>query len=63
MQVLKFGGTSVADASSIQQVIKIIADAGARDKTIVVASALSGVTNTLTKQAVWPPWEIRRIWS
>jgi len=27
----------------------IIADAGARDKTIVVASALSGVTNTLTE--------------
>ncbi len=49
MQVLKFGGTSVADASSIQQVMHIIADAGARDKTIVVASALSGVTNTLTE--------------
>ncbi len=49
MQVLKFGGTSVADASSIQQVMHSIADAGARDKTIVVASALSGVTNTLTE--------------
>lgn len=47
MQVLKFGGTSVADASSINQVMEIIKRSSARDKTIVVASALSGVTDTL----------------
>lgn len=47
MQVLKFGGTSVADASSINQVMEIIKISSARDKTIVVASALSGVTDTL----------------
>lgn len=47
MQVLKFGGTSVADASSINQAIEIIKRSSARDKTIVVASALGGVTDTL----------------
>ncbi|MDD2302726.1 MAG: aspartate kinase, partial [Eubacteriales bacterium] len=47
MQVLKFGGTSVADASSINQAIEIIKRSSARDKTIVVASALSGVTDVL----------------
>jgi bifunctional aspartokinase / homoserine dehydrogenase 1 len=47
MQVLKFGGTSVADASSIKQVMEIVKRSSARDKTIVVASALSGVTDAL----------------
>ncbi|NLA15618.1 MAG: bifunctional aspartate kinase/homoserine dehydrogenase I [Bacteroidales bacterium] len=48
MQVLKFGGSSVADASSIKQVVQIIKEASENDRTIVVISALSGVTNTLT---------------
>lgn len=47
MQVLKFGGSSVANASSIKQVIQIIKEASESDRTIVVISALSGVTNTL----------------
>lgn len=47
MQVLKFGGTSVADAYSIKQVMEIVKRSSARDKTIVVASALSGVTDAL----------------
>lgn len=49
MQILKFGGSSVADASSINQVMEIIRKASAKDRTIVVASALNGVTDTLIK--------------
>lgn len=47
MQVLKFGGSSVADASTITRVIDIVKQAVARDKTILVASAISGATDQL----------------
>lgn len=50
MQVLKFGGTSVANAQNIALVKDIVADSTA-DKTIVVVSALGGVTDTLLKAA------------
>ena len=49
MQVLKFGGTSVADASSMSQVVDIVTKAVDRDRTILVASAISGCTDTLIK--------------
>ncbi len=52
MQVLKFGGSSLANASAINQVMEIIRVASARDKTIVVASALSGVTDTLIRAGI-----------
>ncbi|GGG93254.1 aspartokinase [Polaribacter pacificus] len=45
MIVLKFGGTSVGTASSIQQVVKIITECSA--PKIVVLSAVSGTTNAL----------------
>ena len=45
MIVLKFGGTSVANASNIRQVKNIIA--GSKAKQLVVVSALGGVTDLL----------------
>lgn len=47
MQVLKFGGTSVASAGSMLQCSEIIENAVRRDRTIVVASAISGFTDAL----------------
>lgn len=47
MQVLKFGGTSVANAKNIKQVKEIIEQKIKNGKTIVVVSALSGTTDKL----------------
>jgi len=47
MQVLKFGGTSVANAENIRKVVSIVTDADKKDKTIVIVSALGGVTDLL----------------
>ncbi len=49
MQVLKFGGTSVGSLNSMLNVIDIIRKAGEIDKTVVIVSAFSGVTNNLLK--------------
>lgn len=50
MKVLKFGGTSVANANTISLVKNIIANQES-DKTIVVVSALGGITDLLLKTA------------
>jgi bifunctional aspartokinase / homoserine dehydrogenase 1 len=47
MLVMKFGGTSVGSASSIQQVRKIVKEALQKDKVILVVSAMSGTTDQL----------------
>jgi len=47
MQVLKFGGTSVANAENIQKVSAIVQQALKKDKAIVVVSALGGITDIL----------------
>lgn len=47
MQVLKFGGTSVANAENINKVIAIVQQVMQRGKTIVVVSALGGTTDSL----------------
>ena len=47
MQVLKFGGSSVKNAANINKVIAIIKDKIKGDKTIVVVSALGGITDLL----------------
>jgi aspartokinase/homoserine dehydrogenase 1 len=47
MQVLKFGGTSVANAENINKVAGIIKTALLKDQTIVVVSAFGGVTDML----------------
>ncbi len=51
MQVLKFGGTSVANSDNIGKVIAIVKEAIKKDKTIVVVSALGGVTDLLLQAA------------
>jgi len=50
MQVLKFGGTSVANSKNISLVKAIVSESVAK-KTIVVVSALGGVTDMLLKSA------------
>ncbi len=51
MQVLKFGGTSVANAENINKAIAIVEQAARKEKTIVVVSALGGITDTLLQCA------------
>ena len=49
MQVLKFGGTSVANAANMSQCVKIITKTLERDRVIVVGSAIGGCTDTLIR--------------
>jgi len=46
MLIMKFGGTSVADAERIRTVVRLAADR-LPDRPVVVVSALAGVTNAL----------------
>src|SRR5580692_220828 len=52
MQVLKFGGTSVANAENISKVITLVQKALTKDRTILVVSALGGITDMLIQTAV-----------
>lgn len=47
MQVLKFGGSSVANAVNIRKVAEIVKEKMKADRTIVVVSALGGITDLL----------------
>jgi len=47
MQVLKFGGSSVANAANIRQVIDVINQKISKEPTFVVVSALGGITDLL----------------
>jgi len=47
MQVLKFGGTSVANSANINKVIAIAQSAAHKEATVLVVSALGGVTDEL----------------
>lgn len=47
MQVLKFGGSSVANATNISKVLDIVESAAKRDKVLLVCSAIKGCTDTL----------------
>jgi len=51
MQVLKFGGTSVANAENINKVVAIVKESVKKDKTVVVVSALGGITDLLLTAA------------
>ncbi len=51
LRILKFGGTSVGDASSIEKVVAIIRAAAQESHVAVVVSAMSGVTNKLIEAA------------
>lgn len=48
---MKFGGTSVGDASCIARVAQIVAEASRQGPVIAVVSAMSGVTNRLIEAA------------
>ncbi len=48
---MKFGGTSVGDASCIARVVEIIRSAVQDDDVVVVVSAMGGVTNKLIEAA------------
>ena len=47
MIVLKFGGSSVASATAMSRVLDIVEQAAARDRVILVSSAISGCTDAL----------------
>lgn len=51
LRVMKFGGTSVGDASCIQRVVDIVRAAARESDVVVVVSAMSGVTNKLVEAA------------
>jgi bifunctional aspartokinase / homoserine dehydrogenase 1 len=51
VQVMKFGGTSVADATCIRRVVDIVRKAAKKNRVVVVVSAMAGVTNQLVKAA------------
>jgi len=60
VRVMKFGGTSVGDASCIEKVVEIIRSSVGDSDLVVVVSAMSGVTNKLIDAATqaeagnWP---------
>src|SRR5216684_4111960 len=51
VQVMKFGGTSVGDASCIARATQIVAQAAREKAVVVVVSAMSGMTNRLVEAA------------
>lgn len=51
LQVMKFGGTSVGDASCITRTAQIVAKAARENGCVIVVSAMSGVTNRLIEAA------------
>src|SRR5438132_2482046 len=51
LQVMKFGGTSVGDATCIRRSAEIVANASREHSVAVVVSAMSGVTNRLIDAA------------
>jgi aspartate kinase len=51
LQIMKFGGMSVADAAGIRNVVKIVRKASAAKNIVVVVSAMRGVTNELVDAA------------
>jgi aspartokinase/homoserine dehydrogenase 1 len=51
LQVMKFGGTSVGDATCIRRSAQIVANAAKQLPVAVVVSAMSGVTNRLIDAA------------
>jgi aspartokinase/homoserine dehydrogenase 1 len=51
MQVLKFGGTSVANGENINKVVEIVKRSIKKDKTVLIVSALGGITDMLLDAA------------
>ncbi|HVF96365.1 MAG TPA: hypothetical protein VM871_03545, partial [Flavisolibacter sp.] len=53
MQVLKFGGTSVANATAIKKTKAIVEQKAGAENLVVVVSAFSGVTDGLLQCGQW----------
>ncbi|KIC00752.1 aspartate kinase [Flavobacterium sp. JRM] len=51
MRILKFGGTSVANAENIKRVLEIVNQKSEQDQLVVIVSALSKVTDLLQAAA------------
>lgn len=51
LRIVKFGGTSVGDATRIRNVVEIIRESARDSDLVVVVSAMSGVTNKLIEAA------------
>ena len=51
LRIMKFGGTSVGDATRIRKVAEIVREAAFESDVVVVVSAMSGVTNRLIEAA------------
>lgn len=51
LRIMKFGGTSLGDATRIRKVVEIIREAARETDVVVVVSAMSGVTNRLIEAA------------
>ena len=49
MQVLKFGGSSVANAENMAKVVDIVVNAVDRDRTILVSSAIRAESRAESK--------------
>jgi aspartokinase/homoserine dehydrogenase 1 len=49
MQVLKFGGSSVANGENIHKVVELVRQSLTKDRTILVVSALGGITDMLIR--------------
>jgi len=52
MQVLKFGGSSVANATNMNKVVSIVVDAAKKEPIILVVSAMGGVTDSLINTGI-----------
>ena len=61
MNVLKFGGTSVANAQNINLVLNIVADAAKNEPLVVTVSAFSGITDLLVDAAAKQRLKTRHI--
>lgn len=51
MQILKFGGSSLADAAVVQSVAQLVREHAQNKETVVVCSACAGVTDQLARVA------------
>ncbi len=64
MKIFKFGGASVKDAASIQNVVSIIAEFSKEDRIFVVVSAIGKTTNfleTIVKHVLSDATESKRL--
>ncbi len=52
MQILKFGGSSLANAAAIQHVARLVREHASQNETVLVCSACAGITDHLARAAM-----------